>query len=95
MDHKDLERGDRAKKFLESEEWIGAWAAYEAKLLQEFKACASHDVSRLQQIKMLQLAGEAAKSHLERLMVDGQFAAKNIEFQAKQTRMQRVMQAIK
>jgi hypothetical protein len=32
---------------------------------------------------------------LERLMVDGQFAAKNIEFQAKQTRMQRVMQAIK
>jgi hypothetical protein len=43
----------------------------------------------MQQIKMLLLAGRAAKSHLEAILKDGEFAAKNIEFQ-EQSRLKKV-----
>ena len=90
-----IAKGDRARKFLESDEWKEAWSLYNDRLYAEFKACPSENKDRLQQIKMLQLAGDAAKAHLERLMVDGQFAQKDIEFQAKQSRLTRVLAAIK
>jgi hypothetical protein len=88
-------RGDKARKILESEEWRDAWKVYSDKLVSEWKACKSDDVDRLQQIKMLQLAGEAAKSHLEYLLTNGEFAKKDLEFKTKQTRIQRILNAVK
>jgi hypothetical protein len=88
-------KGGRAKHILESPEWIEAWAKYEATLLQDFRDCKSDDISRLQQLKMLHLAGVAARSHLESLVANGNFAAKNLEFQAKPPFINRVLNAIK
>jgi hypothetical protein len=87
-------RGEKAKAILESSVWQESWAVYETRLMDEFKACKSDDVSRLQQLKMLHLAGVAARSHLEAILVDGRFASQDIEFKAQQSRFRRVLEAI-
>lgn len=88
-------RGDKARRILETEEWKEAWNVYEARILDEFKACKSDDVSRMQQLKMLHLAGVAAKSHLESLVANGEFAKKDLEFKERESRMKRVVRAFK
>lgn len=88
-------RGDKAKAILESPLWLEAWAIYESRILDDFKACKTDDVSRLQQLKMLHLAGIAARSHLEAILADGRFAAQDLEFKAQQSRFKRVLEAIK
>jgi hypothetical protein len=82
-------RGEKAQAILESPLWLECWDLYEQRLMQEFQNCRTDDVSRMQQIKMLLLAGKAAKSHLEAILKDGEFAAKNIEFQ-EQSRLKKV-----
>lgn len=89
------QRGEKARAILESPLWQESWAIYENRLLDEFKACKTDDVSRLQQLKMLHLAGVAARSHLEAILADGKFAAQDLQFKAQQSRFQRVLQAIK
>ena len=88
-------RGEKAKAILESPLWLEAWSVYETRLLDEFKACKSDDISRMQQLKMLHLAGVAARSHLEAILADGKFAAQDLAFKAQQSRFQRVLEAIK
>jgi hypothetical protein len=44
---------------------------------------------------MLHLAGVAARSHLEAILVDGRFASQDIEFKAQQSRFRRVLEAVK
>jgi hypothetical protein len=88
-------RGDKAKLILESPLWQECWAIYETRLLDEFKACKSDDLSRMQQLKMLHLAGVAARSHLEAILAHGKFATQDLEFKAKQSRVQRVLEAIR
>lgn len=90
-----LRRGEKARAILESPLWLEAWEIYEQRLMLDFQNCKSDDVSRLQQIKMLHLAGKAAKSHLEAILSDGKFAEKNIEFIERQPRIKRMLAAIK
>jgi ribosomal protein S15P/S13E len=88
-DREQVLRGEKAQAILESPLWMECWDIYEQRLMQEFQSCKTDDVSRMQQIKMLLLAGKAAKSHLEAILKDGEFAAKNIEFQ-EQSRLKKV-----
>ena len=88
-------RGQKAQAILESELWQESWAIYESRLLDEFKACKTDDLPRLQQLKMLHLAGVAAKSHLEAILAEGKFATQDLEFKAQQSRFRRVLEAIK
>ena len=88
-------RGEKAKAILESPIWEEAWKVYEDRLLEEFKGCKTDDLPRLQQIKMLHLAGIAAKKHLEAIVTDGKFAAKNIEFAEKRSKLSRVVTALR
>ena len=89
--HKALERGDKARAILENDIWQEAWKVYEERILQDFRTCKSDDVSRLQQLKMLLLAGEAAKKHLEALVAEGKFAAADLTFkQEKQPLLKRI-----
>lgn len=90
-----LIRGEKARAILESPLWAEAWAVYNDRLQKDFDNCKSDDVSRLQQIKMLHLAGKAARSHLEAILADGKFAEKNIEFIERQPRLKRMLAAIK
>lgn len=77
---KNAIRGEDARRILESSLWAETWSLYEDRILDEFKACRTDDVSRMQQLKMLHLAGIAARAHLETILADGKFAAKDLEF---------------
>jgi hypothetical protein len=88
-------RGEKAQAILESPLWLECWNLYEQRLMQEFQNCKTDDVSRMQQIKMLHLAGKAAKSHLEAVMVDGKVAEKNLEFAERESRLKRLIRAVK
>lgn len=79
-----LERGNKARGILESPLWAEVWAIYEQRILDEFKACKSDDTSRMQQLKMLHLAGVAAQKHLESILEDGKFAAHDLAFKEQQ-----------
>lgn len=88
--HEDIEnqriaaaRGDGARKILESDLWLECWAIYESRIMTEFASCKSDDVSRLQQLKMLHLAGAAARAHLESIIADGKFATQDLAFKEK------------
>lgn len=86
-----LEKGDKARAILESEVWQEAFKVFEDRILQDFRTCRSDDTSRMQQLKMLLLAGEAAKKHLEALMSEGRFAAADLTFkQEKKPLLKRV-----
>lgn len=76
-------RGEKAERILESDIWQECWTIYESRLMDEFKACKSDDTSRMQQLKMLHLAGVACRSHLEAILKDGRFAARDLEFKEK------------
>lgn len=89
-----LARGEKARKILDSDLWMECWATYETRLLDEFKACKSNDTDRLVQLKMLHLAGVAAKSHLESILAEGDFAAKDLEFKEKTGFMARLKRAL-
>jgi hypothetical protein len=89
------DRGEKARSIIESALWVECWDLYEQRLMQEFQNCKTDDVSRLQQIKMLHLAGKAAKSHLEAVMVDGKVAEKNLEFTERESRLKRLIRAVK
>ncbi len=90
-----LRRAEKAAAILESPLWDEAWKLYEERLMQQFNDCKSDDIARLQQIKMLHLAGNAARKHLEALIVEGKFAVKNIEFQEKRSLRDRVVSILK
>jgi hypothetical protein len=94
-DREQVLRGEKAQAILESPLWLECWDLYEQRLMQEFQNCRTDDVSRMQQIKMLHLAGKAAKSHLEAVMADGKFAEKNIEFTERESRLKRLIRAVK
>lgn len=74
-----LRKAERARQFLESAEWLEAWEAYRSKLLHIIESCDSTNVEAMQNAKRLLTAGQAARAHLERLMVDGKVAAENIK----------------
>lgn len=85
-----IQRGEKARKILESEEWKSAWQTYRETIFAQFEACKSDDTARLQHLKQLLLAGTAAKAHLERLMEDGTLGAKFLEHQEKRGILQRI-----
>lgn len=88
-----FQRGEKARAILESDLWLECWALYEARIVEEFKACRTDDVARMQQLKMLHLAGIAAQKHLEAVLTDGKFASANIEFVEKENRFKRAAKA--
>lgn len=75
-----VNRGHKAAQILEDPLWKECWEIYESRILEEFKNCKSDDTSRMQQLKMLHLAGLAARKHLESIMEDGKFAQADLEF---------------
>jgi hypothetical protein len=83
---KALERGDRAKKFLESEEWVEAWDTYRTRIIEQIDKAASDDAATVMHLKRLLAAARAAQGHLETLMVNGRIAVKNLELIEKQKR---------
>lgn len=78
---KDFERGIRAQKLLESDEWVEAWTAYRVRILEEIEKAPSDAQERVMHLKRLLTAANAAKGHMERLVKEGALAAKEIELE--------------
>lgn len=72
-DLQKVERANRAKRMLESDEWLGAWEAYRKTLLSIIES-PGDDEKALDARRML-LAAHQAKRHLETLITDGLIAA--------------------
>ena len=71
-----LERADRVRRMLGSDEWINAWDAYRAVLMDTIETT-QDDEKALQARRMLQVARQV-RSHLELLISDGQVAAADV-----------------
>ena len=71
-----LERADRVRRMLGSDEWINAWEAYRAVLMDTIETT-QDDEKALQARRMLQVARQV-RSHLELLISDGQVAAADV-----------------
>lgn len=78
-----LARAERARKMIESDVWVEAFATYRDRIMQEIEKADSGDEKTVMHLKRLLTAANAAKSHLESLMVDGKVALKTMEFQQK------------
>lgn len=71
-----IERAERVRRMLGSEEWIQAWDAYRAVLMDTIETAAD-DEKALQARRMLQVARQV-RSHLELMIIDGQVAAADV-----------------
>jgi hypothetical protein len=85
-----LAKAERARKFLESEEWKEAWRLYRERALSVIENAKSNDSETIMHAKRLLTAAAAAKTHMEALMVDGQVAAKTLEMHEKKPLLKRV-----
>lgn len=74
-----VRRGRDAQQMLGSPLWIEAWQAYREKLLAVIEQADSSATDQVMQAKRLLTAGTAAKSYLEKLIVDGKMSAATIE----------------
>jgi hypothetical protein len=88
--YKERELGSEAERFLSSEVWIDAWTAYRTRILEEIESAKSNDDETVMHLKRLLTAAIAARTHLERIMVEGKVAAKNIDIDEKRSLMRRV-----
>lgn len=71
-----IDRAERVRRMLGSEEWIQAWDAYRAVLMDTIETAAD-DEKALQARRMLQVARQV-RSHLELMITDGQVAAADV-----------------
>lgn len=92
-DYETVDRGRRAHLLLDSDEWKVAWEAYRSMLLREIETCGPRDISAVMHCKQLLSAANAAKSHLERMVSDGQLAAKSIELLTKRQQVAKKVRA--
>lgn len=74
-----LARAARAKGLIESDVWLEAWDTYRDRIIGEIEAADSSETEKIMQLKRLWVAANAARKHLEALMVDGKVAAKQLE----------------
>jgi uncharacterized protein YecT (DUF1311 family) len=81
--YKDRERGQDAERILASPIWDEAWIAYRARILEEIESAPSNQSDTVMHLKRLLSAATAARTHLERIMKEGQFAAKSIDLDEK------------
>lgn len=92
-EHAVIDKGRRAHLLLDSEEWRDAWEAYRAQLLREIESCGPRDVETVMHCKRLLAAAHGAKAHLERMVADGQLAAKQIEVLTKRQQVAKKVRA--
>lgn len=78
-----LERADRVKRWLASDEWTGAWAAVRATYIEIVET--GTDEQAMDARRMLRAANTARK-HLEAFVSDGALTAADIA--ARRSRMQ-------
>ena len=80
----DRENGQRAEAILKNPVWAEAWEAYRQRILEEIERAPSSNTDTVMHLKRLLSACSAAKTHMERIMAEGSFAAKSIELEEKQ-----------
>ena len=80
-----IDRAERVRRMLGSEEWIQAWDAYRAVLMDTIETAAD-DEKALQARRMLQVARQV-RSHLELMITDGQVAAADVAAVKSQLRL--------
>lgn len=71
-----IQRGERAQKILDSDEWRDAWASYREMLLHEIETVA--DDQRALEARRLLKAARKAREHLESLIADAAIAKADI-----------------
>lgn len=91
--HEAVDRGRRAHLLLDSDEWRQAWETYRTQLLREIESAGARDTETVMHCKRLLAAAQSAKSHLERMVSDGQVAGKTIELLTKRQQMAKKVRA--
>ena len=86
--HDEARRADDAKRILSEPVFKEAWAAYEARLLDEIANAGRSDTEVLH-LRALLVAARKARAHIERIMHEGAIAAREIEFQERVQEKQR------
>lgn len=81
--HKEREIGQAAEQVLTNPVYQEAWAAYRLRILEEIEAADSKNIDLVVHLKRLLSAASAARGHMERLVKEGAFAAKQLEFEEK------------
>jgi len=87
-----VKRGHRAKQVLETDVYIDAWQAYEARLLEEL-ANVDRTEEQAKQLRALLIASRKAKGHLERIMRDGTHAAHELQLIERQSKFRSLFRA--
>lgn len=84
-----MARAARAKQFIESDIWLEAWDTYRDRIIGQIESADSSEADKIMQLKRLWVAANAARAHLEALMVDGKVAAKQMELMQKRPFLKR------
>lgn len=86
---KETERGNRAKRILEDDLWLEAWATIEMEFLSAWRNSPARDEEGREAIwKMLKVA-ERVRSQLESHMMTGRLAEKELEKHGRETKRTR------
>jgi hypothetical protein len=93
-EYKERELGEEAARFLKSDAWTTAIAAYRARLFEEIEACAGspmpHMVRQRELLDARLSVCRGVQGHLERIMKEGAVAANNIELDERRDNLKRV-----
>lgn len=81
-----IRRAEEAQRILRSHVWAEAWEAYERRIL-EAMANADLEQAKLVRLQGYLVAARKARGHMERIIQDGQLAAKEIELDERKKRM--------
>lgn len=90
-----LARGDKARAIVESELWQDAWKDFEGFIFEQFTKTESRNVELLAHWKRMHVCGLQLRKFFEGAMIDGKFAASNIEFEEQQSRLHKVAKLFK
>lgn len=86
---KETERGNRAKRILEDDLWLEAWAAIEANLLSGWRNSPARDAEGREALWMALKLAEQVRTLFESHMRTGQMAEMQLEKHGRETKHKR------
>ncbi len=80
-DQENVRRADQARQILDSPLWAEAWDAYRQRLIEIWEESKPDEVTLREEAKQLLRVAQAARRHLERIVVDGKVSAESIKIE--------------
>jgi len=81
-DLENTRRAEQARQILDSPLWNEAWESYRARLIEIWEGSKPDEVTLREEAKQLLRVAQAARRHLERIVIDGKVSAESIKIEA-------------